>query len=156
MAVPRITPTRGLFRLWVVFSTIWLIAFTGIATQNFYQFFWMTHQRDVENYKQTLVDNATLEKERCGGPTPGKRCNEHAIASDPSSPTNAELDKEFRLIAEPVSPPVRPTMMPLASQDGFEWVFKYVLIGLAGPIILLVLGGAMTWVAKGFVGSSSL
>ncbi len=152
MGATQITLSRGLFRLWIIFTVVWVLAFTGIAVKNFHQSFWVTHQEDLERYRQTLVDNAQFEKERCDGPTPGKRCNERAIENDPSSPTNAELDKAFKDQVT-LSPPARPKMIPLFSPDGFEWVLKYIVIAFAGPILLFAAGGAALWAARGFVGS---
>ena len=61
MGKQQINFTRGLLRLWMIFTIVWIVVFAGIAVKNFYQGIWVTHQQDLERYRQTLVDNAELK-----------------------------------------------------------------------------------------------
>jgi hypothetical protein len=114
------TIARGLFRLWVVASLAWAGA-VGAVT-------WETLPQD---YPENLTRADGWTPCSKGGPCTGKVWDDElAPSKEPFDPT-----RPYRM----VSNPERPTAIKMAG-----------LLALAPPVVVLLFGAALFWVARGF------
>jgi hypothetical protein len=131
---------RGLLRLWIVLSVFW-IAGVGAVT-------WATFPAEVamlaNPQKPGVPDNKTsfdpdaylAAKQKSGVPDNKKLTDEDWIPLDepPGAPP----------------PPSKSVSAPDRSAERLAYVQRAAILGVAPSVLVLVVGAALTWVARGF------
>jgi hypothetical protein len=143
--------TRGLFRLWVVASVLW-IASVGVMTWQA----WPVDDWTIVKEEAVFAPNAKVE------PLPPFDPDAYLKETTPRAETTAVPDRAIeseKPSAKPQFDPSKPfsdgkrtyaNSMAFVEAERRDAVMKGATIGITPPVAVLLLGMSMIWVVRGF------
>lgn len=144
---------RGLFRLWLVLSVLWIGA-VGTVTWSHFSERPLTHKGGGLTHKEVGLCSAPFDPSVPELSHPCDKFGMATIAVPIDVAPQSDPSKRRMMAAAPQSDPSKPFEVITYDNDATDhlaWTIRNgALVGLLPPVLVLLLGSSLIWAFRGF------